>query len=79
MKYFVYRLLVSDEEKVYEARGWCKELFGEIPIVYVKEIGKRVYDKEKAQWLNKLTGKYNRRAFYFKNADDAMAFKLRWT
>ena len=76
MKHFSYRLLIEDEGTAPKARKWCREEFGNIPIIeknFRSRKKKRdvcvgpVYDKENASWYNKVTGNANHKAFYLKN------------
>lgn len=81
--HFAYKLEVP-EELVKKARLWCREEFGPIPLKTIHRknyYAPNVYDKENARWYNKVgeySKKSNKTAFYFKNEEDAMAFKLRW-
>ena len=89
MKHFKYKVVVPDDKTAKKARGWCKKEFGPIPLVNKEIITRKnkyfyigpVYDRENARWFNKV-GEYNkktnRKAFYFKNDEDALAFKLVW-
>ena len=88
MKYFAHRILLDNLESAEEARRWCIKEFGVIQLTF-KEIKSKkrsgrkfslgpIYDMENTLWYNKVTGRGNAKAFYFKSDIDAMAFKLRW-
>lgn len=88
-KYFPFRILINDEQNPLAARRWCYDNFGFIPIRflnYKSAKGKmiytqtRIYDEQNAKWCNRINNhRWNNRAFYFKEAGDAMFFKLLWS
>ena len=84
---FEYRVVIIEHPR--KARAWCKEEFGEIPIIHKtingrnKETGKRyyrnlgrVYDIKNARWLQRSQGRSNPNAFYFKEDSDAVMVLL---
>ena len=82
--HFLYRVDAPTEDIAKKARRWCYEEFGKIPLKNIQRknyYAPNVYDKENARWYNKIgehSKKSNMKAFYFKNEEDAMAFKLKW-
>lgn len=73
----MYKLTV--DKNIDNAREWCKEHFGEIPLKKVPhnwKCGKQfAYDDKKARWIHRYA---NKGIFRFKDEIDAMAFKLKW-
>ena len=81
---------LSEEKSSRRARRWCVDNFGKIPLKPISEFdrktqmaimikgnfyGKHVYDSSNARWLHRMRNPYN---FYFKNEEDAIAFKIMW-
>jgi hypothetical protein len=81
-------IILTINENIKKAHQWCKETFGEIPLVenpywrknlryhgMIDRANNMRYDEKNARWIHRMSKKGK---FYFKDTSDAVMFRLRW-